>query len=184
MAGEGYDVDELDAPKFVSRGEWAISGTYELERYTPLKNGGDLTSGAFGVSGIYEVVQWALPYDDISGMSGCIGITLRDIVKQTDESINKPFARRKMAVMHEGYTMMRYESGTLDGAVVTMKYGDKIAPTISGFRAWEFVTVEGGSPGTGVQQVELGWYADVTSDATGTRKRVKIMPNWVIGQIS
>ena len=179
---DGYSVDNIEAPKFVSRGEWAISGDTAVDRYMPLK-AADLTSGTWGLSGIYEVVQWAEPYDDISGLSGCIGVTLRNIVAQTDTGqINQNFARRHMAVLHEGFCYMRYESGLLDGSVVTLKWGDKIAPCTSGFRVWEYVTVEGGSPGTGIQQCELGYYADVPSDATGTWKRVRINPSWIRGQ--
>jgi hypothetical protein len=188
----GYDIDELDAPKFVSRGEWDISGTYEIEAYTPLKAVANLTSGMFG-SGAYEVRQWAQPYDDISGTSGCIGITLRRIRKSTQSGIsyiNENIGRRKMAVMHEGYAFMRYESGTLDGTVVTLKYGDWIAPCTSGFRAFQEINIKnvtGESDTevvltTGTRQVKLGWYADVQSNATGTRKRVKIMPNMIYGQ--
>lgn len=189
----GYSVDEIDAPKFVSRGEWDITGTTEIEAYTPLKANATLSSGMFG-SGAYEVRQWAEPYDDISGISGCIGINLRRIRRSTQSGIsyiNENIGRRKMAVLHEGYAFMRYQSGTLDGAVVTLKYGDWIAPCTSGFRVYQEInygtaTGEGTNNRnvlhTGYRQVKLGWYADTQSNSTGSRKRVKIMPSMIYGK--
>jgi hypothetical protein len=194
MAGEGYDIDNLEAPKFVSKGEWDITGTTQIEAYTPLKAAGSLTSGTFGVSGFYNVQNWAEPYDDISGISGCIGVTIRKLFVATNTGqavVNINTRRRKTAVMHEGYLPMRYQSGTLDGTVITLKYGDVIAPCTSGFRVWEplnqiAVSViplgTGYAYGTGVQQNKLGWYADVQSNATGTRKRVKILTRKIYGE--
>jgi hypothetical protein len=179
----GYDVDEIDSPRYVTRGEWELTGTKALQAYMPLKHGGALTSGLFGLSGIYAVSNWALPYDDISGISGCIGVNLRKMLTQTNTGLHgEAFTRRKVGILHQGVVKMKYQSGTLDGAVITLKWGDQIAPTISGFRAYEFVTVEGGSPGTGIQQIPLGWYVDSPSDATGSWKKVYINPHGIIGQ--
>ncbi len=92
--------------------------------------------------------------------------------------------------MHEGYVPMYYQSGTLDGTVLTMKYGDRIAPCISGFRTYEDVNLipvsvtpaaTGYTIGTGIQQCKLGWWADITSNLTGVRHRVKIMANHIVG---
>ncbi len=178
----GFDIDNIDAPKYVSRGEWDITGNYAIEAFTPLKSAGAMTSGAFGVSGTYNVNNWAVPYDDISGCSGCIGVTLRRIEAYTNTGLrNSNLYRRKMGVLHEGYCFMRFQEGQLDGTIITLRYGDSIAPCTSGFRAYEIVTVEDGAIGTGLQQCKLGWYADLASDATGTIKKVKIMPNTIYG---
>ncbi len=134
----GYDVDEIDAPKYLSHGEWTITGTKSIDAWMPLKPNVTLASGLFGSSGLYAVDQYAEPYDNQSGLSGCIGVNIRKIHTQTNTGLrNANLGLRKMAVLHEGYCMMSYESGTLDGTVITLKYGDAIAPTISGFRAYE-----------------------------------------------
>jgi hypothetical protein len=211
----GYDIDEIDAPKFMSRGEWNLTGTKSCDAWMPLKPNTTLSSGLYGVSGLFEVYQWAEPYDDISGLSGCIGVNIRKLSKATDTGLrNQNIGLRKMAVLHEGYCIMEYMSGTLDGTVITLKYGDAIAPTWSGFRAYEEInydtiyafsaapTVETGakvpagtgvfisgiSPtsaynvlNTGIRQVKLGWFADVVSNKTGARHRVKICPNSIYG---
>ncbi|NHJ40129.1 MAG: hypothetical protein FK731_08865 [Asgard group archaeon] len=183
MSVYGYDVDEIDSPRYVTRGEWELTGTKALEAYMPLKHGGALTSGTFGLSGIYAVSNWCLPYDDISGISGCIGVNLRKMVTQTNTGqLSEPFTRRKTAIMHMGVVKMKYQSGTLDGTVVTLKWGDEIAPTISGFRARELIlpTINGL---TGIQQVPLGWYVDYPSNATGSWKKVYINPHWLREQV-
>lgn len=187
----GYDIAEVDAPKYMSRGEWDISGTYQIDAWMPLKHVGALTSGLRGVSGTRIVRQWCAPYDDISGLSGCIGVNIRKIFESTNTGLrNQNIGLRKMAILHEGYVFMKYVYGLLDGTVVTLKYGDVLAPTISGFRVYEELNVVEGagvpvSTGvfltTGTRQVKLGWYADVVSDATGTRKRIKLIPNSIYG---
>lgn len=178
----GYDVDEIDSPRYVTRGEWELTGTKALQAYMPLKHGGALTSGLFGLSGIYAVNNWALPYDDISGISGCIGVNLRKMLTQTNTGLHgEAFTRRKVGILHQGVIKMKYQSGTLDGAVVTLKWGDTIAPTISGFRVRELIlpTINGL---TGIQQIPLGWYVDSPSDATGSWKKVYINPHGLIEQ--
>jgi len=192
---DGYNEQEIDAPKFVSRGEWNITGNVSSHAFMPLKSVQTLTTGAFGVSGTYETYNWALPYNDNSGISGCIGILLRSIKNINDTgyaySTNENLGLRKVLVMHEGYAPMYYQSGTLDGTVRKMKYGDLIAPCISGFRTWEplgQIGVVVAPPGTGqvyatgYKQVKLGWWADIASQMTGNRFRVKIMPNTAFGQ--
>lgn len=216
---DGYNIDEIDAPKFVSRGEWNLTGTRSCPAYTPLKPVEGLTSGTFGVTGIYEVKNWCLPYDDISGMSGCIGVTLRKMfaISETGTYYNENILLRKTAVLHEGYLPLSYQSGTLDGTVVTMRYGDRIAPHPSGFRTWQPLhysnpqTVAASVTGrmlsgdfggdltttgyflttgdlstvnvlnTGQQQCILGWFADIASNLTGIKHRVKIIPNTQYG---
>jgi hypothetical protein len=190
----GYDIDELDAPKFLSRGEWNLTGTEEIDAWQPLKSSTTLSSGLFGQSGLYEVYQWATKYDDISGISGCIGVNIRKLSKATDTGLrNQNIGLRKMAVLHEGYCIMEYIAGTLDGTVITLKYGDVIAPATSGFRCFQELnftlisgaigtaTLSGTFLHTGTRQCKLGWFADVVSDQTGARHRVKIMPNSIYG---
>ena len=187
----GYDVDELDAPKFLSRGEWNLTGTEEVDAWQPLKSNTTLSSGLFGVSGLYEVYQWATKYDDISGISGCIGVNIRKLSKATATGLrNQNIGLRKMAVLHEGYAIMEYIAGTLDGTVITLKYGDVIAPCTSGFRCFQELNQQEGAAvptatgvflTTGTRQCKLGWFADVVSDQTGARHRVKIMPNSIYG---
>jgi len=187
VIADGYNVDNIEAPKFISRGEYDITGTIRCEAYWPLRQIKTIESGAWGLSGIYDSKQWCKPYDDISGISGCIGVSIRSLNTTASigtastyaGTINENVLQRKFAVMHEGYLPMYYMSGTLDGTPKTMTYGMKIAPCPSGFRTWEYVTVEGGSPGTGAQQCELGWWADIASVMTGQRYRVKVCPNFM-----
>lgn len=207
----GYDVQQIDAPRYISRGEFDVTGTLELDAFTPLKlHSTSFDSGAFGVSGIYRVRQLAAAYNDISGMSGCIGVSIRKIRSSTNTGLrNQNIIRRKMAVLHFGPTYMRYESGTLDGSPVTLRYGDKIAPCTSGFRAYQelnyttitevigtgyadcaisgYVLTTGsksdvaGVVTTGNRQTCLGYYADVASNLTGTWKKVVILPHNIYG---
>ena len=191
---DGYNEMEIDAPKFVSRGEWDMTGTASSHMLMPVKPVAALTSGAFGTSGVYEVNNWCLPYNDNSGISGCVGILLRTVkpisATGVGYSTNENLNLRKVLIMHEGYAPMYYQSGTLDGTVRKMKYGDLIAPCISGFRTWENLNLinvsiiplgSGAVYGTGYQQVKHGWWADIASDLTGNRFRVKIMPNTIFG---
>lgn len=185
----GYDVEQVDSPKYISRGEHDLTGTREIEAFMPMQlSSTTLVSGAFGVSGLYRVQQMAVPYADISGMSGCIGITTRKIRKATDTGLrNQNLMNRKLAILHEGYCYMLYQSGTLDGAVVTLRHGDLIAPTISGFRVYQELNVQNCPPSgelltTGNRQCLLGHYADVASSLTGTWKKVRIMPNNLYGK--
>ena len=183
---DGYNVDNIEAPKFISRGEWDITGTLAMEAYWPLRAVNTLESGAWGLSGIYDSMHWCKPYDDISGISGCIGASIRSIKTVASigtattyaGTINENVLQRKFAVMHEGYLPMYYQSGTLDGVPKTMTYGAKIAPCTSGFRTWEWISADV----TGIQQVELGWWADIPSIMTGERYRVKISPNFELSQ--
>jgi len=187
---DGYDVEGLEQPYFISRGQYIVSGNVTIDAYTLLKPTTTLTSGSFGVSGIYYARNKAEPYDDISGISGCIGCTTRKIYADTETgNVVHPIYRRNMTVCHEGYVKMRFESGTLDGAVVTLTHGDLIAPCISGFRVYEPYALQTDEAGSGlvttgngnIQQQILGWYADAASSATGTWKRIKLMPHGVSG---
>jgi len=192
---DGYNEQELDAPKYVSRGEWDFTGTRGIHSLMPLKANPTLTTGDYGVSGQYATYHWAEPYDDNSGLSGCIGVNLRTVLSVNDTgygySTNQNIGLRKLLIMHEGYTPMTYQSGILTGVPQTMKYGDRIAPCISGFRTWEELNLlnisiiplgSGAVYGTGTQQCVLGWWADVTSNITGVRHRVKIIANHILGR--
>lgn len=184
---DGYNEQEIDAPKYVSRGEFDLTGTMAIHSHMPMKADTTLTTGDFGVSGQYETYQWALPYDDNSGISGCIGVNLRTVLAISDTGIgystNQNIGLRKLLIMHEGYLPMYYQSGTLDGVPATMKYGDRIAPCVSGFRTYEDVNGDVlGALKTGIQQCNLGWWADISSNLTGVRYRVKVMANHVLGQ--
>jgi len=187
---EGYNVDQIEAPKYLSHGEWELTGTKRVEAYWPLKAVSGLATETWGVSGYYNTTQYCVPYDDISGISGSIGVSIRTVgtISETGTTTNQNLLQRKFAVMHEGYVPMYYQSGTLDGAVILMHYGYKIAPCTSGFRTYQelnalAVVVPGAATGhtfgTGYQQCELGWYADVQSVATGYRYLVKINPRFV-----
>lgn len=190
MVANGYDVEGLERPYFVSRGQWTVSGNVTIDAFTLLKPTTTLVSGAFGVSGIYFQRSLAAPYDDISGVSGAMGCTLRKIYSDTTGAAVgiSPLFRRSMAVCHEGYVKMSYESGLLDGTPVTLTYGDLVSPTISGFRVYQ-ETLQHDAAGSGLlttgtegaRQQVLGWYADVASAMTGTRHRIKLMPKLVSG---
>lgn len=191
---DGYNEQEIDAPKYVSRGEYDLTGTMSIHSNMPMKVNSTLTTGDYGVSGQYGTNQWALPYDDNSGISGCIGVNLRTVLSISDTGIgystNQNIGLRKLLIMHEGYVPMYYQSGILTGVPQTMKYGDRIAPCISGFRTYEDVNLipfaltpagTGFAIGTGIQQCNLGWWADVSSNLTGVRHRVKVMANHILG---
>jgi hypothetical protein len=185
----GYDVELLEEPYYVSRGEWALSGNASCQAYTLLKRTSALVSGLWGASGVYAIWNFAEPYDDISGISGCVGVSLHKLRTDTDTgmtNINQVFARRQIDVCHFGIVKLPYVSGTLDGSVLTLNWGDLIAPCQSGFRAYEYIsTIESGGIGTGVQQCILGQYMDIASNQTGTtglaRKKVFIYPSTIYG---
>jgi hypothetical protein len=189
----GYDVELLEEPYYVSRGEWALTGTEECIAYNLLKRTDTLVSGLWGASGVYAVWNFCQVYDDISGISGCIGASLHKLRKDSDTgmtNINQVFARRQIDVVHFGIIKLPYVSGTLDGTVVTLKWGDQIAPCISGFRAYEqintlAITGAGDGLSTGTRQCLLGHYMDIPSNITGTtgnaRKKVFIYPSTIYG---
>ena len=135
----GYDIDEIDAPKFLSRGEYELTGTKGADVYWPMKEDTTLISGLFGTSGLGAVQHFCLPYDDISGMSGCIGVNIRKMrpISDTGNTRNTNLGNRACAIMHEGYMTMLYAYGLLDGTIVTLRYGDAIAPCTSGFRPFQ-----------------------------------------------
>jgi hypothetical protein len=192
----GYDVELLEEPYYVSRGEWALTGTQSCQAYDLLKRTSTLVSGLWGASGVYAVWNFAEVYDDISGISGTIGCSLHKLRTDTDTgmtNINQVFARRQIDVCHFGVVKLPYVSGTLDGTVLTLKWGDKLAPCQSGFRAFEeinVVEVTGLSDAenvlcTGTRQCLLGHYMDTPSNITGTtgfaRKKVFIYPSTLYG---
>lgn len=192
----GYDVELIEEPYYISRGEWTLSGNAECQAYTPLKRASEITSGLWGVSGVYYTRQYATTYDDISGISGCIGVSLSKMLLDTNTgmtNITQPMFRRQVDVCHFGVIKLPYVSGTLDGAVVTLKWGDKIAPCISGFRVYQEINtidVTGLSDtevvlNTGTRQQVLGHYMDYPSAITGTtglaRKKVFIYPTTIYG---
>jgi len=192
----GYDVEVLEEPYHVSRGEWALTGTESCQAYNLLKRTETLVSGLWGASGVYAVWNFAQVYDDISGISGCIGVSLHKLRTDTDTgmtNINQVFARRQLDVCHFGVVKLPYVSGTLDGTVVTLKWGDLLAPCQSGFRAFQEVNIlavtgEGDTEivlNTGLRQCVLGHYMDVPSNQTGTtglaRKKLFLYPSTIYG---
>lgn len=192
----GYDVELLEEPYYVSRGEWTLTGTESVRAYELLKRSTTITSGLWGSSGVYYTRNQATMYDDISGISGCIGASLSLVKKDSDTgmtNITQPMFRRQLDVVHFGVIKLAYVSGTLDGSVVTLKWGDLLAPSISGFRVYQeintiLVTGEGDSEvvlNTGTRQQVLATYMDTPSAITGTtgyaRKKVFIHPQAIYG---
>lgn len=192
----GYDVELLEEPYYVSRGEWTLTGTESVRAYELLKRSTEITSGLWGESGVYYTRNQATMYNDISGVSGCIGASLSLIKKDSDTgmtNITQPMFRRQLDVVHFGVIKLAYVSGTLDGAVVTLKWGDLLAPSISGFRVFQEVnqiSVSGASADekvltTGLRQQVLATYMDTPSAITGTtgqaRKKVFIHPQTIYG---
>lgn len=193
----GYDVEVLEEPYHVSRGEWALSGNASCQAYTLLKRTASLVSGLWGSSGVYAIWNFAEVYDDISGISGCIGVSLHKLRTDTDTgmtNINQVFARRQIDVCHFGVVKLPYVSGTLDGTVVTLKWGDLLAPSQSGFRAYQEINYTGVSGDTsngiqafvtGIRQCILGHYMDTPDNWTGTtgraRKKIFLYPASVYG---
>jgi len=190
---DGYNVDQIEAPKYLSHGEWELTGSARVEAYWPLMAVSGLYTETWGTSGYYNTTQFCQVYDDPSGISGCIGVSIRtqEPTGALDTTVNQNLLQRKFAVMHEGHVPMLYQSGTLDGAPVLMFYGYKIAPCISGFRAYEHLNIAAvsGMDGTqvvsmttGYKQCELGWWADIQSIMTGYRYLVKINPHFASAQ--
>ena len=192
----GYEVEILEQPYYVSRGEWTLTGTANCQAYTPLKRADEIVSGLWGTSSVYYTRQYATVYDDISGISGCIGVSLTKMLKDSDTgmtNITQPMFRRQLDVVHFGVIRLPYVSGTLDGVPVTLKWGDRIAPCISGFRAFQEVNILpvtglGDTEtvlNTGTRQQVLGIYMDTPSALTGTtgvaNKRVFIQPSTIYG---
>lgn len=193
----GYETELISDPKIVSRGEWTLTGTQECQAFTPLKRTSTLSSGLWGTSGVYYVRNQAQVYDDISGISGCIGVSLHKMLKDSDTgmtNINRPMFRRQMSVLHYGMIKLPYVSGTLDGSVVTLTWGDRIAPCISGFRAWQEINYHSVEENTGdmanalhtgVRQQVLGIYMDTPCAVTGetgqARRKVLINPEAIYG---
>lgn len=193
----GYDVELLEEPYYVSRGEWTLTGTASCQAYDLLKRTSTLVSGLWGVSGAYNVMNYAQSYDDISGISGCIGVSLHKLRTDTDTgmtNINQVFARRQLDVVHFGVVKLPYVSGLLAGGTPpTLKWGDALAPSLSGFRVFEEVNkveVTGLSDteivlGTGIRQQHFATYMDTPSAITGTtgfaRRKVFIHPRSIYG---
>ena len=99
----GYEVEELEQPYLVSRGEWTLTGTDGCLAYTPLKRSTEISSGLWGTSGVYYTRQYATVYDDISGISGCIGVSITKMLKDTNTgmtNITQPMFRRQLDVIH------------------------------------------------------------------------------------
>lgn len=177
---------DIEFPKHISRGDYAVTGTAAYDTWSLMKSADmSVESGSQGVSGIYETERYITGYDDISGISGCLGATLRKLEKadQTWPSgIGRPLTRRKIGIVHEGYIKLTYKSGTLDGTVRTLRYGDAIAPcSHDGFRVYEDVNVDTGLLTTGERQCKLGWLAEPKADTTGEEYLVKLMPNHIYG---
>ncbi len=185
---------DVEFPKHISRGDYAVTGTQSYDTWSLMKSAGmSVESGSQGVSGIYETERYITGYDDISGISGCLGATLRKL-ETSDQTwpsgIGRPLTRRKIGMIHEGYIKLTYKSGTLDGTVQTLRYGDAIAPcSYDGFRAYEDVNVKNVTGATdeeivlttGERQCKLGWLAEPKADTTGTDYLVKLMPNHIYG---
>ena len=186
---DGYDVEVLEGPYHVSRGEWTLTGNESCQAYDILKRTDELSSGLWGASGVYNVRNYAQYYDDISGISGSIGVSLTDLLADSAtgmDNINRNMFRRQITVCHFGVVKLPYVSGTLDKAVVTLKWGDALAPCISGFRAYQEINVDGLSGlTTGVRQCNFATYMDTPTNITGltgaARRKVFIHPQTFYG---
>lgn len=192
----GYDVELLEEPYYVSRGENTLTGTESVRAYELLKRSTEITSGLWGTSGVYYTRNYVTMYNDISGVSGCIGASLSAVKKDSDTgmtNITQPMFRRQIDVVHFGVIKLAYVSGTLDGGVVTLKWGDLLAPCISGFRVFQEINVIPVSGltdtdlvlNTGTRQQVLATYMDIPSAITGTtgqaRKKVFLHPQTIYG---
>ena len=186
---DGYATELLEQPYLVSRGEWTLTGSEAVEAYSLLKRTDTLVSGLWGTSGVYYVRNEARIYDDISGISGCIGASLTDLLADTAtgmDNINRNMFRRQIDVLHLGVIKLPYVSGTLDGAVVTHNWGDLVAPCVGGFRTYQEINVDALTGlTTGVRQQILGTYMDTPCAITGTtgvsRRKVFIHPQTIYG---
>lgn len=194
---DGYDVEVLEEPYHVSRGEWTLTGNQSCQAYDLLKRTDTIVSGLWGVSGVYYTRNYAEYYNDISGISGCIGCSLDDLLSDSAtgmSNINRNMFRRQITVCHFGIVKLPYVSGTLDGAVVTLKWGDALAPCISGFRVYEEINITGVSGNTsvdiqafvtGIRQCNFATYFDVPCSTTGltgdARRKVFMNPQTFYG---
>lgn len=184
----GYDTEVSEDPG-VSRGEWTLSGNQSVQAYDLLKRTDTIVSGLWGSSGVYYTRNYAEYYDDISGISGCIGCSLDDLLSDAATgltNVNRNMFRRQIGVRHFGVVKLPYVSGTLDGTVVTLKWGDRVAPCVSGFRAWEEINIDALTGlTTGVRQQVLGTYYDVPCATTGltgvSRRKVFVHPQTIYG---
>jgi len=130
----------IERPYFTSRGLWTLTGNSSAVAYSLLKRNKTLVSGTWGSSGVYYTRLNCSPYNDISGISGCIGVNLETMLVDTATgltNVNRTFARRNLSVLHLGIIKLPYVSGTLDGTVCALGWGDRLAPSQSGFRVWE-----------------------------------------------
>lgn len=186
---DGYATELLEQPYLVSRGEWTLTGTDAVEAYGLLKRSDTLVSGLWGTSGVYYVRNEAVIYDDISGISGCIGVSLTDLLADTAtgmNNINRNMFRRQIDVCHFGVVKLPYVSGLLDKTPVTLKWGDLLAPCVGGFRVYEEINVDGLSGlTTGVRQQVFATYMDTPCGQTGltgvARRKVFIHPQTLYG---
>ena len=189
MGINGYDVEVLEGPYHVSRGEWTLTGNESCQAYDLLKRTDTIVSGLWGVSGIYYTRNYAQYYDDISGISGCIGCSLTDLLADSAtgmDNINRNMFRRQITVCHFGVVKLPYVSGLLDKSVVLLKWGDALAPCISGFRAYQEINVDGVTGlTTGIRQCNFATYMDTPTDITGltgaARRKVFIHPQTLYG---
>ena len=192
----GFEVESLEGPYFQSRGQFRITGNVTIDAFTLLKRETTIVSGTWGASGVYQTYYELSAYNDISGISGCVGCTIEK--KWADDQTGgvrvAPMYRKQAGVLHFGFVKLPYVSGLIDNSVVTLKWGDKLAPCISGFRAYErqqeiAIIVAGDTTGatygTGLQQCELGTFADLPSTMTGTsgaaRYRILLNPKTIYG---
>jgi len=195
----GFEVESLEGPYFVGRGQFTITGNITIDAFTLLKRETSIVSGLWGVSGVYRTQYKLTAYNDISGISGCVGCTIEK--KWADDQTGGvqvfPMYRKQVGVLHFGFVKLPYVSGLIDNSVVVLKWGDKLAPCISGFRALEplqsiavltpaaSAETTGYTYGTGLQQCELGTYADLPSTMTGTsgaaRYRILLNPKTIYG---
>lgn len=186
---DGYATELLEQPYLLSRGEWTLTGNQSVQAYDLLKRTATLVSGLWGASGVYYVRNQCEYYNDISGISGSIGCSLTDLLSDAAtgmDNINRPMFRRQLDVCHFGVVKLPYVSGTLDGAVVTLTWGDLLAPCISGFRVYEEINVDALTGlTTGVRQQVLATYMDTPCAITGltgaARRKIFLHPQSIYG---
>ena len=186
---DGYATELLEQPYLVSRGEWTLTGNQSCQAYDLLKRTDTLVSGLWGVSGVYYVRNQCEYYDDISGISGSIGVSLDEVLADNAtgmDNINRPMFRRQIDVCHFGLVKLPFVSGLLDKSVVTLTWGDLVAPCISGFRAYQEINTDGLTGLiTGVRQQVLGTYMDTPCGQTGltgiARRKIFLHPQSIYG---